>query len=212
MMAKWERFGLGLLLAPVAPLAGLMLCWWATVYFLLPEKWIIIAAFAGLLAGIGADVLFLKKLLERRLGWPLWMAVYLFYSTGLFGMFMGVPVFNTALAVPAGFVVGSRLAWEKAEHPRVLGMAKRAAWFTTAVLVLVCMASAILALLSPSTPSDLKGMLGLDFEVTQGMIIALILIGGVGMLFVCWGLTVLCVRLTHRFLSHLQPYPADSTG
>jgi len=30
----------------------------------------------------------------------------LFYSVGMFGFFMGVPVFNVILAVPAGVFVG----------------------------------------------------------------------------------------------------------
>jgi len=200
MKTKLERIGIALLLAPLAPLAGFMICWWAG-YTFLPEKWIPYTALTGLIAGIWMDILFLKKLLEQRLGWPLWMAVYLFYSTGLFGMFMGVPVFHAALAVPAGFVVGGRLVEEKAELPRVRKVAQYTAWFTTAVLALVCAASAIFALLSPSTANDLKGMLRLSFEVTQGMIIALILVGGLGLMAVCWVLTIFCVRLTHHFLS-----------
>src|SRR5512137_2293259 len=114
MRTKLERFGIGVLLAPVAPLAGFLIFWWAG-YTFLPEKWIAYTAITGLIAGIWVDVLFLKKLLERRLSWPLWMAIHLFYATGLFGFFMGVPIFHAALAVPAGFVVGSWLAVEKAE-------------------------------------------------------------------------------------------------
>src|SRR5512137_501360 len=127
MRTKLERFGIGVLLAPVAPLAGFMICWWAG-YTFLPEKWIPYTAITGLIAGICVDVLSIKKLLERRLGWSLWMVVYLFYSTGLFGFFMGVPVFHAALAVPTGFVVGSRLVEEKAELPRVRQVAQHTAW------------------------------------------------------------------------------------
>src|SRR5512137_3025343 len=123
MRTKLERFGIGVLLAPVAPLAGFMICWWAG-YTFLPEKWIPYTAITGLIAGIWVDVLFLKQLLEHRIHWPLWMAVYLFYATGLFGFFMGVPIFHATLAFPAGFVVGSWLAEEKAELPRVRKVAQ----------------------------------------------------------------------------------------
>jgi hypothetical protein len=43
-------------------------------------------------------------------------------------------------------------------------------------------------------------MLGLGFEVTQAMIIGLILVGGIGLLAVGWGLSVASVRLTYFLL------------
>ena len=199
MKTKLEHFALALILAPLAPLAGLMSFWWAA-YAILPEAWIPILMIAGLLAGILADILLLKKLLDRQLSWPFWLAVFLFYSIGIFGFFMGVPVCNAALAIPAGFVVGSRLVAENAGRSQVRKAAWRTAWFTTGVLAIVCATSAFLALMSQSTASDLQGMLGLGFEVTQGMIIALILVGGAALLAACWGLSVAAVRLTWIFL------------
>jgi hypothetical protein len=199
MKTRLERFALGVILAPVAPLVGLLAGWWGA-YALLPESWIPFAAIAGLLIGILADVPLLKRLLHRRLSWLFWAAVFLFYSAGLFGFFMGVPVFHGLLALPAGFVVGSRLAVEGAALPQVRLASRRTAWFTTGVLALVGAASAFFALSSPSTPADLRGMLGLPFEVTHGMLLVLILVGGAGLLAVCWGLSVAAVRLTYKFL------------
>jgi hypothetical protein len=199
MKTKLERLAHGLMLAPLAPLAGLLGCWWSA-YALLPEALIPFAAIAGLLAGILVDIFLLKKYLDRRLSLKLWVAVYLFYSVGVFGFVMGVPVFNAALAVPAGFVVGSRLAADHAPPSQVRVAEMRTAWFTTGVLVLVCIASAFIALASPSTAADLRGMLGLGFEVTQGMIIGLILIGGAALLAGCWVLSVASVRYTCMLL------------
>ena len=137
MHTKLERFARGLILAPLAPLAGFLAFWWAA-YALLSEPWIPFAAMGGLLAGILADIFLLKKLLERRLGLLLWVAVFLFYSIGIFGFFMGVPVFNVALAIPAGVVIGSRLAAENADRQHVHQAAQRTAWFTSGVLALIC--------------------------------------------------------------------------
>jgi hypothetical protein len=67
-------------------------------------------------------------------------------------------------------------------------------------LALICAASALIALVSSSTANDLQGMLGLGFEVTQGMIIGLILAGGAGLLAAGWGLSFASVRLTFSFL------------
>ena len=199
MKIKLESFALGLILAPLALIAGFMSGWWGA-YALLPEKWIPFIALAGLLAGILVDIFLLKKLLNRRLSLPFWMAVFLFYSIGVFGFFMGVPVFNAALALPAGFVVGSRLAAENADRIRARVTAWHTAWFTTGVLALVCSVSAFIALVSPSTPNDLRGMLGLGFEVTRPMLIGLILVGGATLLATSWGITIAAVRLTTSFL------------
>jgi hypothetical protein len=202
MKTKLERLVLGLILAPPAPLAGLLGGWWLS-YALLPEEWIPRSAIAGLLLGVLADCLFLGRLLDRahRLGPAFWLAVLLFYAVGTFGFSMGVPVLNVALALPAGFVVGGRLAHQAANGSRVRLATQRTCIMTTGLLALTCAASAFFALTSSSTPGDLRGMLGLGFEVTPAMIWGLILIGGAGLLAVNWLLTGLAVHLTHRSLS-----------
>ena len=201
MKTKIERFLLGLILAPILPLAGLMLFWFLA-YALLPERWLPLGTLGGLFTGGVADFFIVKKLIDRRerLGILFWVAVFLFYSIGMFGLFMGVPVFNLGLAVPAGFVVGSRLAHAAAGQDETRPAARRTALFTTLVLALVCAASAFFALASPSTPADLEGMLRLGFEVTPAMLWGLILAGGAGLLGANWVLTLLSVRLTQRFL------------
>jgi hypothetical protein len=211
MMTKLERIALGLILAPVTPLVGLLGGWWGA-YALLPEKWIPLGAIAGLLAGILVDPFLLKKLLERRPSLLLWGTVFLFYSVGIFGFFMGVPVVNAALAIPAGFVIGSRLAAENADRRRAWKAAQHTAWFTTGVLALICAASAFIALTDPYTASGLQNMLGLGFTVTQGMVIGLILAGGVGLLLVCWGLTVAAVWVTYKWLPRKPAAPAGLDG
>jgi len=202
MKTQIEQFALGFILAPLAPIAGLLAFWWAS-YTLAPEGWIPYLVLSGLALGILADIYILKRLILRayRLGTVFWLVVLLFYSVGTFGFFMSVPIFNAALAVPAGFVVGGKLAREAVDTVRLRRVSRRACILTTALMALVCAASATVALLSPSTPSDLRGMLGLGFEVTQTMIWGLILIGGAGLLAVNWVLTGLSVHLTHRFLS-----------
>ena len=202
MKTQIEQFALGLILAPLAPIAGLLSFWWVS-FALAPEGWIPYLTLSGLALGILADIFILKRLILHayRLGTVFWLVVLLFYSVGTFGFFMGVPVFNAALAIPAGFVVGGKLARETVDTVRLRRVSRRACIVTTALMALVCVASAFFALISPSTPSDLRGTLGLGFEVTPTMIWGLILIGGVGLLAVNWVLTGLSVRITHHFLS-----------
>ncbi len=201
MKTKLERLALGLILAPLAPLALFMGAWWGA-YELLPETWIPFGALSGLLLGILADVFLLKQLVERayKLGTGFWVAVFLFYTIGIFGFFMGVPVFNAALAIPAGFVVGGKLASKNADKLQLRVATRRTAWFTTGVLAFICAASAFIALASESTATDLQLMLGLGFDVTQHMIVGLILVGGTALLAIEWGLSVAAVRFTYSFL------------
>ncbi len=203
MKTKIEHFALGLILAPLAPLAGLLGFWWSS-YALLPESWIPYCGLSGIALGILADIIFLKRMISRayRLGTVFWLAVLLFYSVGTFGFFMGVPLFNAALAIPAGFVVGGKLAHEPVDGVRIRRASLRTCILTTALMVLVCAASATVALISPSTPGDLRGMLGLGFEVTRTMIWVLILVGGAGLLAVNWVLTGLSVHIFYRFINN----------
>ncbi|MFH1524782.1 MAG: hypothetical protein ABIF04_07430 [Chloroflexota bacterium] len=204
MKTKLEHFAFGLILAPLAPLALFMAGGWGA-YEYLPEKWIPFGAIGGLLLGILADIFLLQRLVTRayKLGTVFWVAVFLFYTVGIFGVFMGVPIFNAALAIPVGFVIGGKLVAENADKLQVRKATRRAAWFTTGVMAFVCIASATLALMSSSTAYDLQGLIGLGFEVSQGMILGLILVGGMTLLVISWGLTVASVRLTRSFLQRM---------
>lgn len=201
MKTKLERFALGLLLAPPAPLAGLMGFWFIS-YAFLPEKWIPSGTLTGFALGILVDVFLLKKLLDHshQLSPTFWIVVLVFYAVGMFGLFMGIPVFNAALAIPAGFIVGRRLAHEAADSSRIRAIAHRTCILTTGLLALICAASAFFALASPSTPADLQGMLRLPFTVTQGMVWVLILVGATVLLVVNWMLTNFSIRFTYHSL------------
>jgi hypothetical protein len=198
---KLEKLILALILGLIAPILGLLAFWWGSIP-LLPEKWVPVAALIGLALGILLDAFFLKRMLRMayQFNIKLWMAIHLFYSVGVFGMFMGVPVVNALLALLAGFVVGGKLAAENADLPGVRKATNGTAWFTTIIFLLVCVSSATLALLDPSTPANLQGMFGLKFTVTTGMVVDLILVGGSLLLVFNWALTVVAVRFSYTFL------------
>lgn len=201
MKTKLERSILGLILAPLMPLALLLGGWWLA-YVLLPEAWIFLGALFGLLLGLLLDFPLLKKWINDAdmLGIPFWAVVFVFYSIGLFGFFMGVPVFNLVLALPAGFILGSRLASQHADEMKLRVVSRRVSEFTTFVLALICAASAMIALADPFTEANLQGMLALPFDVTRGMVIGLIIVGGVVLLLLNWVLTFASVRITYKFL------------
>lgn len=201
MKTKLERSILGLILAPLMPLAFLLGGWWLA-YVLLPEAWIFLGALFGLLLGLLLDFPLLKKWINDAdmLGIPFWAVVFVFYSIGLFGFFMGVPVFNLVLALPAGFILGSRLASQHADEIKLRVVSRHVSEFTTFVLALICVASAMIALADPFTEANLQGMLALPFGVTRGMVIGLIAVGGVVLLLLNWLLTFASARFTYKIL------------
>ena len=134
----------------------------------------------GLGIGLAFDAFFLRGALRRLYSLPKLLVIlaFLAYNAGIFGMFMGVPVFNILLALPAGSYWGKRILAENTAMERRPLLTKRASLFTGMVMILVCSASAAIALNDPYTADSLRSMLGLGFEVTRPMLLALIGFGG----------------------------------
>jgi hypothetical protein len=200
MLEKIENAFLGIVLGAMPVITGFLAGWWISLP-LVSESHIFQWALAGLVSGFLIDVIFLRGWVQRAYSlrpW-IWMAVYSFYSIGLFGMFMGVPVFNVLPALPAGVFIGRWLARGGADARQMEQAARRTAVWTTGVLGAVCLASAAIALASASTASDLQGMLGLPFQVTPAMILGIILGGGALLLALEWWLTLQMVMRTYGF-------------
>jgi hypothetical protein len=207
-MRKLETVVIGLIFGAIPVITGALAGWWLIIPFV-PESLIFAGMLAGLLVGVLIDVAFLKSWIRQAYSTSpiVWGGVYLFYSVGLFGFFMGVPVFNVGLALPAGFFVGAYLAHQGAQPPQVKRMARRSSMVTTGILALVCSASAAVALIDPYTADNLEGMLGLSFPVTTPMIVGIILIGGSLLLVLQWWLTQKSVELTYRyFVNHADRF------
>jgi len=209
-MRTIENAAIGIVFGAVPVIACFLAGWWGSIP-LVPESRIWQCALAGLLVGILVDVVFLKGWVRRAYSMKpwVWKAVYLFYSVGMFGFFMGVPVFNVILALPAGVFVGRWLAHSGADSTHMRKAARRVAVFTASVLGLVCIASGSIALASRSTASDLQGMLGLQFQVTPVMIVGIIVGGGTMILALDWWLTIKSVERAYRyFVAHAKSLSA----
>lgn len=132
------------------------------------------------------------------------MALYISYSAGMLGFFMGVPVFNVMLSVPAGIFVGRWLAHHRANAQFIQDISRKTVSFTMWILGLVCLASASIALGSTSTGSDLQSMLMLPFPVTRAVIVCIIAGGGALMLVLnCW-LTGESLRRAYEYFSRFE--------
>ncbi len=199
-MNKLEKSFLGILLGAIFPLTGFLAgLWIASVYY--SNIRILISALGGLVLGMIVDVIFLKKWVTGvfEMDHKLWMAMYFFYALCIFTFFMGVPVFNVALGIPAGIFIGRKLAHGELSTEAEQRLMLRTNLYTTGVMAFICISSAYLALRDPTTAANLEGMLRLTFDVTQGMIIALIVVGGAGLLGLHWWLVERSCRAAKKW-------------
>src|SRR5665648_1281086 len=84
---------------------------------------------------------------------------------------------------------------KNASQPTVI---RRVARMTVGWLAFFCVASAALALASPSTAADLEGMLALPFEVTTPMVVGVVVVGGAALLAAQYWVTGCAARLIRR--------------
>lgn len=183
-------------LAPMAPIALLLAGWWGSVGALGDSPAVALFALSGLTIGIALDATVLRGKLDslytmsdRRL-----LLVGLFYSIGMYGFFMGFPVFNAAIGVVGGYVAAHRAAIMGWPRERALRDGRRVAIAMTWVLGALCVATAAMALNEATMGEQLRGMLGLSFVVTWPMIYAIIAVGGVGLLVLQYVATALTTR------------------
>ena len=178
-MIRFERLIFNFLFGFVIPALCFLGCWGISFLFTRNEKIIIIVSLSGLCLGLIIDFLiyYFFKPDIFKLSKPILIIIYLFYNTWLFGFFMGVPVFHLALGIIAGFYWMKRLIYQNEikDYKREI---YRTSLFTSIVIGVVCLFSAVIALLSESTPSDLQGMFHLSFKISMPLLVCFIIAGG----------------------------------
>jgi hypothetical protein len=194
-MIKFDRFLFNSLFGLVIPILCFLIFWWSSLLFTNDDKYIIIAAPTGF--GVGLMISLFLKLTRKpdiyRLSKPILIMIYLFYNVGMFGFFMGVPVFHLILGVIAGFYWTKRLIHHNAAIVYKAEI-NRISRFTSIVIGFVCLFSAIFALISKSTPSDLKQMFHLPFDISQPLLISLIITGGLFLIFAQYFFTQITMK------------------
>jgi hypothetical protein len=178
------------LFGSVLPILFFLIFWWSSLLFTDEERTIMISAITGF--ALGTVISVTLKLVWRfdiyKLSIPILLLIYSFYNFGLFGFFMGVPVFHPGLGVIAGFYWIKRLNYQngttdyKSEIDRI-------SRFTSFVIGFICLFSATFALSSKSTASELKHMLHLPFDISQPILITFIIAGGLFLVFFQYWLT-----------------------
>lgn len=194
-MTRLDRIVSLVALAPIAPVIGLLVGWWGSFALLGDSPLIGPAALTGLLAGIAVDVV-----LRRRLGsllslpTPALLAIAMFYSVCIYGFLMGLPVGNLVVGLAGGYVAGRRSVLLADSPRRRRDRARLAAGVATAILAVLCTATALMALHEPTIGSQVQHMLGLPFVVTDAMIDAIIVFGGATLLAGEYAVTLAAAR------------------
>jgi hypothetical protein len=194
---KPDRFIFSILFGITIPLISFILSWWTAFVFTGDLKIIKISALSGLAAGI--IISFFYKIINKPdiygLSVPVLILVYLFYNAVLFAMFMGVPFFHLLLGIAAGYYWSKYIRYHK-EITNYRAEIQRISIFTSLITGVVCLFSASIALLNKSTTSDLKGMFRLPFEISQSMLVILLITGGFAMVVVQYILVKVIMKKT----------------
>jgi hypothetical protein len=179
IMNKIDRIFFDFIFGLVLPIFGFEVAVWITFVNGSSEKTIFISALLAFSAGIIISLLirFILKPDIYKIPVAALILVYLFYNVCILGFFMGVPVFNLAAGALAGYYWSKRII-NRNELNNSRRDIQRVSVFTSSVTTVVCLTSAIIALLSKSTPEDLKGMFHLNFDITRPLLVSLIIIGG----------------------------------
>jgi hypothetical protein len=177
----FDRIVIGVLLGAAFPVFCFLVA--GTIWFYIDrnETVVLYYVITGLLIGLLIDLGFLKGWIIRRFELPIWfvVALYLFYNIGMYGMFMGFPVFNLFWGVIAGYYFGLRINHLNLSQTQQYKITNRVAIFTAFIMTIICISSACIALAGTGVGQDLQMMFRLNFEVTKQMIIAISLIGGI---------------------------------
>jgi hypothetical protein len=155
--------------------------WWISYLLGSGSEGILAAGIAiGVIGGIALNLLLLKKAVARLYRMRTWVMICLLalYSVGIFGFFMGVPVFNVLAGMLAGIYVGRQAKVMGYDAAHFSARVKKAQLISLSLLVLACAASATLALSDSHTAANLQGMLSLRFPLTTPLLVAIILVGG----------------------------------
>jgi hypothetical protein len=191
---KLENIFLALVFGGIAPIFCFLTGWWGA-YFFTPENQIPIFMLAGLGLGIVIDLLFLGKWIRSAydIHPMLLLAIYLSYSVGIFGFFMGVPFFNIVMGPLAGFYIGRRLGQEKTNPEKTERIIHWTGLFASFVLAVACLAALLLAASEFTLAANINGMLhdllGLNTSFDNQIILILSALAGAGIVIAEYYLT-----------------------
>jgi hypothetical protein len=139
---------------------------------------------AGLLIGLLIDGYFLKGWIQNMYKLPssLILLFYVLYNIGVYGFFMGFPVFNSLLGLIAGYYYGKKICFENIVGSRQAKLKRQVLLITGAIMTLICVPTSFMAFEGDGVGGMIENILGLNFQVTDLMIWGIIIVGGISLI------------------------------
>ena len=179
-MMKIDKILIGLIIGSTCPLLISLLSF--TTWFYLDKNMgrPLIYLLVGLFLGLAIDYKLLRGWINKRYELPNWfiIGVYFFYNIGIYGLFMGFPVFNVLMGLAAGYYYGRKIEFENVPIDKRPLLIKKVSLFSAAIMTFFCISSALIALMDKTTGENVRLMMGLNFEITKTMLLILIFVGG----------------------------------
>ena len=127
-------------------------------------------------------------------------SVYLFYSIIGLGMCMGIPLVSFTLGIVAGLYAGRRMQLAQAESQTRTKYFKKTAFFSAAVMALMCCLITLWAIVGGLVGSDIETPI-LSFTMTLRVFAAITLTGGAIIVTLQYLVTSLAAKLMSTLLS-----------
>ena len=188
----WMLFG--------TPLA--LICFVAGGYIsvvLFDEKHVLAMALAGLAVGITLDAVFLRRPIKNayRINNKILIALYIFYSIGVLGFCMGVPILNFDVGVAAGFYTARKMQCTKANQIQHNRNIKRTAIFSAVIMMAMCYLTGTWALVGGMIGSRFESPV-LSFTFTVPILVGIVLTGGLILSLLQYWLTFMAAKIVAK--------------
>jgi len=153
---------------------------------------------AGLLIGLLIDAYFLKGWIQNvyKLPSSLILMFYVLYNIGVYGFFMGFPVFNSLLGLIAGYYYGKKICFDNIIGTRLVKLKRQVLLISGIIMALICVPTGFMAFEGDGVGGMIESIFGLNFQVTDLMIWGIIIFGGISLIAVQMLLTRFAMERT----------------
>jgi hypothetical protein len=165
----------------------------------LEEKGIAYWALGGLIVGLIIDCLFVKSCITKayQMNSKILAALYIFYSIGVLGFCMGIPILEFPLGMAAGAYAARKIYHTKAGPEEFERSVKKMSIFAAAVMVLICCLMALWAIAGQMLGADIQ-LPHLSFTLTLPLFVAVVLTGGAILVLLQYWLTSISAKVAFR--------------
>ena len=169
---------------------------WFISAVLLDEEIVPTIALSGLGVGIIIAFAFFKRWVKKayQLNNKVLVAIYIFYSIGVLGFCMGVPILNFALGILAGIYTARQAFYANNNAQELNQNIKKTALFSAIVMVLMCCLTGTWALVSGMIGSSFESPV-LSFTFTVPILVGIVLTGGLILSLLQYWLTFIAAKI-----------------